>query len=31
VIAEAGRSPDLIERVENYVRWLKSASAVVQR
>jgi tryptophan synthase alpha chain len=23
VIAEAGRSPDLIERVESYVRWLK--------
>ena len=31
VIAEAGRSTDLIERVEHYVRWLKSASAVVQR
>ncbi len=24
VIAEAGKSPDLIERVESYVRWLKS-------
>jgi tryptophan synthase alpha chain len=24
VIAEAGRSPDLVERVESYVRWLKS-------
>ncbi|RPI56708.1 MAG: tryptophan synthase subunit alpha, partial [Acidobacteria bacterium] len=24
VIAEAGQSPDLIERVESYVRWLKS-------
>jgi tryptophan synthase alpha chain len=31
VIAEAGTAPDLIERVETYVRWLKSASAVVQR
>ena len=26
VIAEAGRSPDLIARVEEYVRWLKSGS-----
>jgi tryptophan synthase alpha chain len=26
VIAEAGRSPDLIDRVEGYVRWLKSAA-----
>ena len=24
VIAEAGTSPDLIERVESYVRWLKN-------
>ena len=24
VIAEAGKSPDLVERVESYVRWLKS-------
>jgi tryptophan synthase alpha chain len=24
VIAEAGNSPDLVERVESYVRWLKS-------
>src|SRR5688500_13246834 len=24
VMAEAGKSPDLIERVESYVRWLKS-------
>ena len=31
VIAAAGTAPDLIERVETYVRWLKSASAVVQR
>jgi tryptophan synthase alpha chain len=23
VIAEAGKSPDLVERVESYVRWLK--------
>jgi tryptophan synthase alpha chain len=23
VIAEAGKGPDLIERVESYVRWLK--------
>jgi tryptophan synthase alpha chain len=27
VIAEAGSSPDLIDRVENYVRWLKGAHA----
>ncbi len=27
VIAEAGGRPDLIERVENYVRWLRGASA----
>jgi tryptophan synthase alpha chain len=25
VIAEAGRSPDLVDRVESYVRWLKTA------
>jgi len=31
VIAEASPMPDLIVRVENYVRWLKSTSAVVQR
>ena len=31
VIAEASATPDLIERVEDYVRWLKGASAVVQR
>ena len=30
VIAEAGGSADLIDRVEGYVRWLKNASAVVQ-
>jgi tryptophan synthase alpha chain len=24
VVAEAGKSPDLVERVESYVRWLKS-------
>jgi len=30
VIAEAGASRDLIDRVEQYVRWLKSPSAVVQ-
>jgi tryptophan synthase alpha chain len=30
VIAEAGATADLIGRVENYVRWLKSTSAVVQ-
>ena len=30
VIAEAGASRDLIGRVEEYVRWLKSPSAVVQ-
>lgn len=28
VIAEAGGSPDLIERVESYVRWLKSDTHV---
>ena len=27
VIAEAGGRPDLIERVENYVQWLRGASA----
>jgi tryptophan synthase alpha chain len=27
VIAEAGRSPDLIERVESYVRWLQSGGS----
>jgi tryptophan synthase alpha chain len=26
VIAEAGKSPDLIERVESYVRWLKNGA-----
>ena len=26
VIAEAGRSPNVVERVEEYVRWLKSAA-----
>jgi tryptophan synthase alpha chain len=26
VIAEAGRAPDLIERVEHYVRWLRGAA-----
>jgi hypothetical protein len=26
-IAEAGSSPDLIDRVEEYVRWLKGAHA----
>jgi tryptophan synthase alpha chain len=26
VIAEAGKSPDLIERVESYVRWLKGGA-----
>ena len=25
VIAEAGKSPDLVDRVESYVRWLKTA------
>jgi hypothetical protein len=29
VIAGAGRAPDLIDRVEQYVRWLKSASPAV--
>jgi tryptophan synthase alpha chain len=29
VIAEAGRAPDLIDRVERYVRWLKSAAPAV--
>jgi tryptophan synthase alpha chain len=29
VIAEAGRAPDLIDRVEQYVRWLKSAAPAV--
>jgi tryptophan synthase alpha chain len=24
VIAEAGKGPDLIDRVESYVRWLKT-------
>jgi tryptophan synthase alpha chain len=28
VIAEAGGTPDLIARVENYVQWLRGASAV---
>ena len=28
VIAEAGRAPDLIARVENYVQWLRGASAL---
>jgi tryptophan synthase alpha chain len=28
VIAEAGTSPDLIERVESYVRWLKGSGRV---
>ena len=27
VIAEAGQSPDLVERVESYVRWLKGGPA----
>jgi tryptophan synthase alpha chain len=30
VIAEANAAPNLIARVEEYVRWLKSASAVAQ-
>ena len=30
VIAEAGRGPDLIERVESYVRWLKSDGSTEQ-
>jgi tryptophan synthase alpha chain len=29
VIADAGGAPDLIDRVEQYVRWLKSAAPVV--
>ncbi len=29
VIAEAGKSPELIERVESYVRWLKSDGHLV--
>jgi tryptophan synthase alpha chain len=29
VIADAGGAPDLIDRVEEYVRWLKSASPAV--
>src|SRR5438094_2463234 len=29
LVAEAGGSPDLIERVENYVRWLKNAPSFV--
>jgi tryptophan synthase alpha chain len=29
VIAAAGGAPDLIDRVEQYVRWLKSAAPVV--
>ena len=28
LIAEAGGSPDLLERVADYVRWLKGAGAV---
>jgi tryptophan synthase alpha chain len=27
VIAESGASPDLLDRVANYVRWLKGAHA----
>ncbi len=30
VIAEAGKSPDLIERVESYVRWLKNGGSEEQ-
>ena len=30
VIAEAGNGPDLIERVESYVRWLKSGGSIKQ-
>ena len=28
VIAEAGKSPDLVERVESYVRWLKGGAHI---
>jgi len=28
LIAEAGASPDLLERVADYVRWLKGAGAL---
>ena len=28
VIAEASAAPDLIDRVENYVQWLRGASAL---
>jgi hypothetical protein len=28
VIADAGESNDLIDRVENYVQWLRGASAL---
>ena len=31
VVAESGSSPDLVDRVEQYVRWLKSAAPAPQR
>lgn len=31
VVAESGRSPQVIERVEEYVRWLKGAGKVAQQ
>jgi tryptophan synthase alpha subunit len=31
VIAEAGTGPDLVERVESYVRWLKNGGPEDER